>query len=137
MVCSTCKRARGVRTESKKVKCTKCGAAIDVGQAKAYFSTDSERELARGVAEQNARLQGEGTFVHPDDPASRRTVEELILEALEKDGDLTLGEAMEIVAVYRDVPLEAIGHDEVLRLLDGLKDKGLIFEQRDGYFKKV
>lgn len=60
VVCSGCGWARGVRSGSKRVSCPRCGAVIKVQEAVAYFETDSEGDLVRGVADVNERLHRRG-----------------------------------------------------------------------------
>jgi transcription elongation factor Elf1 len=57
--CPRCKRAKGIRTDSKTTKCPKCGRSIDVKKARILCSVDTEKELAFAVMEVNARLGDE------------------------------------------------------------------------------
>ena len=57
VVCSRCKRAKGVRIGQKTTLC-QCGNTIKLAVAKVKSRTDDARQLAKAVGLENARLHG-------------------------------------------------------------------------------
>ena len=57
VVCSRCKRAKGVRVGQKTTTC-QCGHTINLATAKITSRTDDARQLATSVGLENARLRG-------------------------------------------------------------------------------
>jgi len=150
IVCSRCGRARGARTDSKKVTCSKCGTVIKVKEAKAYQTTDSEQELAAGVAEVNATLQlrkdGEKEDIpHPSSvrigagtkKARRKTVEHMIEELGKKRDTFSFEDILTLLSKEQGIARSDIDEGEILRLIDGLKTKGVLIEPRDGTYRPV
>jgi len=57
VVCSRCKRAKGIRIGQKTSLC-QCGNVIKLTAAKVKSRTNDARQLARSVGMENARLRG-------------------------------------------------------------------------------
>ncbi|UCD92854.1 MAG: DUF1922 domain-containing protein [Methanobacteriota archaeon] len=57
VVCSRCKRARGVDLRSKTARC-QCGNQIQLKEAKKFFESNDQREIASAVGKLNAELAG-------------------------------------------------------------------------------
>ncbi len=56
--CSRCKRARGVRLDSKTASCPRCGGQINLTKAKILCEVGSEQELAKAVMKYNTEIEG-------------------------------------------------------------------------------
>jgi hypothetical protein len=160
VVCSRCGRARGVRSDSKRSSCHKCGATIKVREARAYLTTDSEKELAQGVAEVNAQLQqsrrkrkkgrrrkGTKGTCRSKGKGGRRTkakgrgkralYKEIILTLSTREGVFSFDEVLKAISKARLVPISKIDETEVAKILDELMDKGLIYEPRNGVYRRI
>ncbi|MEM0449910.1 MAG: DUF1922 domain-containing protein, partial [Methanomassiliicoccales archaeon] len=56
IICSKCRRARGVSLSCKKVRCNHCGKYIDVSKARVFHRTEDHEEIARAVQKINERM---------------------------------------------------------------------------------
>jgi hypothetical protein len=57
VVCSRCRRAQAVDLRNKTARC-QCGNQIKIKEAKRFFESSSQREVAAAVARLNAELKG-------------------------------------------------------------------------------
>ena len=146
IVCNKCGRARGARTASKRVTCNRCGAVIKVKEARAYLTTDSEQELAAGVAEINAELQLRKGGSREDIPdpvkigtrkARGEDLEKLILDLGKEKDRFTLEDIQNKFKHDFGVDNSILVERNMIRILDVMKEKGLLMEFRDGAYRLV
>ena len=146
IVCNKCGRARGARTASKRVTCNRCGAVIKVKEARAYLTTDSEQELAAGVAEINAELQLRKGGSREDIPdpvkigtrkARGEDLEKLILDLGKEKDRFTLEDIQNKFKHDFGVDNSILDERNMIRILDVMKEKGLLMEFRDGAYRLV
>jgi len=149
IVCTKCGRARGARADSKRVTCIKCGAILKVEEAKAYLTTDSESELAVGVAEVNARLQlrkggDKKDIPHPSTVKAelcirkaKRTYEQLIEDLGKRTGTFSFDDILALFAKEQGVVRSDIDEKEILNIIDRLKTKGFLVEPRDRLYRLI
>jgi len=148
IVCSKCKWARGARADSKRVKCTRCGATIDVQLARPFAHADNEMELAKAVGDVNQRVIGKGRvtvrtqrpkYVHvKEEPRPKaRSEREVILDLGRKMGDFTLEDVHTALAAARTIDVNFVDKEKALKTINELLIKGLIIETRYGRYKIV
>ena len=58
IVCSKCKRAKGVDLSNKTTKCIRCNKVLKIGQMKVLYETNSEQQLRQKIGLINAELDG-------------------------------------------------------------------------------
>ena len=56
IVCSKCKKAKGVSLDNKTTKCFYCGRAINLSKVKILYKTESREELQNKLGKLNAEL---------------------------------------------------------------------------------
>jgi DNA-directed RNA polymerase subunit RPC12/RpoP len=138
IVCSKCKWARGAKVESKRVKCTRCGATIDVRLARAFGRADNELDLARAVGEVNESLHrrgkkpvgvGPGSTNEPPRPKFKGE-REFIMEFARTKGEFTLDEILQAMAASRGIAVQDVDKEKAMRAINDLMTKGFLFECR-------
>ena len=58
IVCSKCKRAKGVNLSFKTTKCIRCNKVLKISQMKLLYETNSEQQLRQKLGLINAELDG-------------------------------------------------------------------------------
>ena len=58
IVCSKCKKAKGVNLSYKTTKCVVCGRVLKLKQSKIFYETDSENKLRHAIGLVNANING-------------------------------------------------------------------------------
>ena len=140
IVCSKCKWARGARADAKRVKCTRCGATIDVKKARIFAHADNELDLAKAVGEVN-----EGLRKHKKLPAKGqgpprpkfKGEREAILDLAKAKCEVTLAEIVEAIAASRGIPVGNVDKEAIGRAIEDLLMAGDIFECSIGRFRIV
>lgn len=56
IVCSKCKKAKGVMLSSKTTKCIRCGKILYLDKVKIFYKTNSEYKLRQSLGIINAKL---------------------------------------------------------------------------------
>jgi hypothetical protein len=148
IVCSKCKWARGARADSKRVKCTRCGASIDVQLARPFAHADNELELAKAVGDVNQKVMGKGKvtirtqrpkYVHvkEENKPKARPDRETLLELSRKRGEFSLEDALVALATAKGTDAASIDTEKALKTINELLTKGLLFETRYGRYRIV
>jgi hypothetical protein len=158
VVCPRCKGATGVREDQKSATCPRCGRPFNAQRARVYHRTADPRELARLIAEKNARLDKGFKRYEADVEASERRRQRAgkpltPLETVTSRVSLTRGRKaqMELAvdllcrrpqggfhAEELMMTLVAVGWDEasVEGALEGMVRTGLLVEPVEDLFKK-
>jgi hypothetical protein len=148
IICSKCKWARGARTDSKRVKCTRCGATIDVRLARPFAHANNELELAKAVGDVNQKVMGKGKTtirtqipkdVHVEHPAKPKAKgdRETILELAKKMGEFGLDDALGALAGSKGIDVSSVDIEKTIKTINELLTKGLLFEARYGRYKAI
>jgi hypothetical protein len=144
IVCSKCKWARGAKASAKRVKCTRCGATIDVGLAKPFAYADNELDLAKAVGDVNEGLhkRTKGSRPKPAPVAGPprpkfKGEREAVLDLAKEKGEVTLAEIVEAIAASRGIPVGNVDKDAVSRAIEDLLMAGDLFECSIGRFRIV
>ena len=58
IVCSKCKKVKGVDLVSKTTKCHRCGKILTINKLKIFYKTDSQEDLQKAIGIMNAKLDG-------------------------------------------------------------------------------
>jgi len=138
IVCSKCKWARGAKADSKRVKCTHCGASIDVQMARAFGRADNELDLAKVVGEVNEGLHRRGKKpvgagrVKTDGTARPKFKgeREFIMELARKTKEFTIDEALQAIASSRGIAVQDVDREKLMRAINDLLTEGFMFECR-------
>ncbi len=56
IVCSKCKKVKGVDLASKTTKCHRCGKILTINKLKIFYKTDSQEKLQQAIGLKNAEL---------------------------------------------------------------------------------
>ncbi len=157
IVCSECRKARGVSLSSKSTQCTHCGAKLDVRTAKIMFKSEDQAAIREAMGIINAAVVGredefeaaisklqekaapkDGILEYADEEA--RIVEAamkvpdwpdrylIVARELSRKGSFTREEYQEMVERMKG-PFDA---DEVL---DQMLGSGMIFSPKEGHYQ--
>lgn len=148
IVCSKCKWARGARASSKKVRCTRCGALIDVQLARPFAHADNELKLAKAVGDVNQKVIGKGKvtvrtqipkYIHvKEEPRPKAKADrEVILDLGRKGAEFTLEDVLEALASSKGLEISAVDKEKAIKTINELMTKGLLIETRYGRYKAV
>ena len=150
IVCSKCKWARGVKATSKRVRCTRCGATIDVRLARPFGKACNELDLAKAVGEVNEYLHRRGrrpaqVRTSKEYPASKtrtpkprtKEVRETIMELARTKKEFSVEDVIQALARTHLVLPSEVERDDAVKAIDDLMTKGLIFEFKFGHYKIV
>ncbi|MFQ5883464.1 MAG: DUF5817 domain-containing protein [Thermoplasmata archaeon] len=150
VVCSRCRRARGVDLRNKTARC-QCGKEIQLKEAKKFFESNSQREIAAAVGRLNAELSGgteeweeiagKSDEVETDDPyseivASASSVtdrKEKLTIAVRGLTDALGGFTMEDL----ENVLQSLGMKNAEEHLQLLLEDNIIYEPRKNVFRAV
>ena len=58
IVCSKCKKVKGVDLTSKTTKCHRCGKILTINKLKIFYKTNSQEELRKAIGIMNVKLDG-------------------------------------------------------------------------------
>ena len=58
IVCSKCKKAKGIDLSFKTTRCPRCGKIITIEKMKILFRTDSQKKLRDSIGLINAEIEG-------------------------------------------------------------------------------
>lgn len=58
IVCSKCKKAKGVDLSYKTTKCIRCNKVLKISQMKVLYETNSEQQLRQKIGLINAEIDG-------------------------------------------------------------------------------
>ena len=129
VVCSRCERARAVNLSQKTSTC-ECGSRIPIQRSKAYFESDSQREVAEAVRQMNARLSGAPPGIEGDMRAPERK------EDLESALSSFFGD--EVITRKRlEAFLTRFGVGDSDEMINRLLSTGAMFEPEKDYFRLV
>lgn len=129
VVCSRCKKARAVNLSQKTSTC-ECGSRVPIQQSKAYFESDSQREVAEAVRQMNARLSGAPQGIEGDVRAPERK------EDLESALSNFFGD--EVITRRRlRAFLTRFGVGDSDEVIDRLLSTGAMFEPEKDHFRLV
>lgn len=148
VVCSRCRRAKGVRIGQKTTRC-QCGHNIDLSIAKIKSHTNDARELAKAVAMENVALRGgrkeyeraagahrklKGAHGRTADAAAgagnrEHKIRAVAVELTRELGDFTARD-FALVLVSLGIPAPQTRLEELLKL-------NLIYEPRPGHYRVV
>jgi hypothetical protein len=148
IVCSKCKWARGAKEDSKRVKCTHCGATIDVQLARPFARADNALDLAKAVGKVNQKVLGKGRTAlrtqRPRDMPSKEPPRpkpkgdrEVIMDLARCKGIFTIDDVLMALATSKGIGVSEVDKDKAQRTLNELLTKGLIFESSYNNFKIV
>jgi threonine synthase len=143
IVCSKCKWARGVKAASKRVKCTYCGATIDVQMARPFASADNEMDLARAVGEVNENLHkhGKKTVEVRPGPAKEqprpkfRGEREFIIDLAQKKKEFTVDDVLQALSESRGIAVQAVDREKVMKAVNDLLMKGYMIETKYCHYR--
>lgn len=142
VVCSRCNRAMGVDLRNKTAVCT-CGSRILLKQAKKYFESASQREIAQAVQQINKSLAvGEDEF-----PAGRKTAKERT-KTISGQGESRFGKLMKELKrisehsdfiTTRDLKkaISLAGIEDSDKALQSLLELGVIYQPKAGFYRLV
>jgi hypothetical protein len=148
VVCSKCRRAKGVRIGQKTTSC-QCGHIIDLSVARIGSRTSSARELAKAVGLENAKLRGGRKEYEKaiDQPRSKRRVHDRVAEAAENAGNRDARVRAVAVELSREldtfsardfaVVLVSLGISNPQQCLEGLIEANFIYQPRTDRYKVV
>jgi hypothetical protein len=129
VVCSRCGKARAVNLSQKTSTC-ECGSRIPIQRSKAYFESDSQREVAEAVRQMNAQLSGAPLGSEGDVRAPERK-EDL-------DSALSSFFGDEVITRKRlEAFLTAFGIEDSDEVIDRLLSTGAMFEPEKDHFRLV
>lgn len=129
VVCSRCGKARAANLSQKTSTC-ECGSRIPLQRSKAYFESDSQREVAEAVRQMNAQLSGASLGIEGD------------VRAPERKGDLESALSSffgdEVITRKRLVAfLTRFGVEDSDKVIDRLLSTGTMFEPEKDHFRLV
>ena len=58
IVCSNCKKAKGVDISCKTTRCPRCGRTLILNKQKILYETESEQKLRNAIGLINAEMEG-------------------------------------------------------------------------------
>jgi hypothetical protein len=157
VMCPKCHHPRGVRLNAKQSRCYNCSYTFKIKDLKRFYETDSESALAESVGRLNAKLQGglevylEFLEEYEDVPSEVEELEPHKRIALKLRDISELEKRLERLALELSIELGEFTEEDIIdvlgelgtpssqaeKLLKALLDNNLIYEPRNGIFKKV
>jgi len=58
IVCSKCKKVKGVDLSHQTTKCHRCGKILKIDKIKIFYKTDSHEKMQQAIGIMNAKLDG-------------------------------------------------------------------------------
>jgi len=145
IICPKCGMARGVESRRKTTTC-QCGRKIKLGRIKYQFTTDSPIELARAVAEANAKIRSGGAATSSRRRVRQDSYSKIVERARPVKGSLErLHEVAKALTELRsefDVEdlrkiASKLGNAPPEKMLARLVEHNLVYEVRDGKYRAV
>ena len=145
IICPKCGMARGVESRKKTTTC-QCGRKIKLGRIKYQFTTDFPIELAKAVAEANAKIRSGGAAPSPRRRSGRDGYSRIVERARPVKGSLErLHEVAKALSELRsefDVDdlrkvAPKLGNAPPEKILARLVENNLVYEVRDGKYRAV
>ncbi|TET90921.1 MAG: DUF1922 domain-containing protein [Methanomassiliicoccales archaeon] len=150
VVCSRCRKATGVDLRNKTARC-QCGNQIRLKEAKKFFESDSQREIAAAVGRLNAELSGgteewekiagKSDTVDTDDPYSEIVVSASSVTDRKEKLTIAVRGLSDALGGFTTEDLEKVlqslgmkNAEDCLRLL---LEENIIYEPRKNVFRAV
>lgn len=147
VICSRCGRAKAVDLRHKASRC-QCGCLLKLNEMRKFFKSASQREVAKAVADLNARIQGgyedlspKRPRKDPHDPYSRIASEVSSLTGVNERLEVVARRLTDLLGFFTAQEFE-----KVARML-GIKDaeprlrllmrENIIYEPRPGVYSAV
>lgn len=129
VVCSRCGKARAVDLNRKTVLC-ECNAKVNIREAKPYFKSDSQIEVAEAVRQFNARLSDfPKAVLQPAKMAERSGDLQSSLNAFFGGEEKSRTQLKRLLTKH--------GYEKLDEAIERLLAAGIIYETRKDHFRLV